>query len=230
MTIDKNYIEKLAKEFTSESIRDQDPAGLCFPTSLLLQIFLGTKKIKTTLIKGEVPKLEPDGTTKKTSHYWLQIDSTDIIVDATIQQFKNPKPIYVGTLQDNKITKTYTPTNLDFQLWFPTDFANWKYNYEQSEYPPPLDKSPFEKRHTIYILKLATLLHSELKKLTSVDEFTEQHYGLYLGPIYCYLYHWQKGIVEFQINKENMPAEFDTLLENVLQWGDTEVKKQHGTA
>lgn len=226
MTINNDYIKSLAKDFTSDSIRDQDPAGLCFPTSFLLQVYLSAKGIKSDLIKGEVPELKPDGATKKTPHYWLQIDKTDTIVDATIQQFKNPDPIYVGRLQDNDITKTYIPSVLGFQSWFSTDFGNWRHNYEESQYPPPLDEGPYEKRSTIYILKLVTILHGECKKLTSVDEFTNKLYGRYLGPIYCFLYHWQKGIVKFEIKKEDMPAGFDRLLEEVLQWGDAEIKKQ----
>ncbi len=230
MTVDKDYILKLTKDFTSESIHDQDPAGLCFPTSFLLHVYLGTKQIKSSLIKGDFPELQPDGTTKKTPHYWLQIDTTDIIVDATIQQFKNPDPIYVGTLQDNEITKTYIPNELGLQSWFETDFNVWKDKYEESRYPARLDESPYEKRSTIYILKLATILNRECKKMTSVDEFTNHHYGLYLGHIYCFLYNLQKGIVSFDITKENMPAGFDNLLEDVLQWGDAQLKNQNGAA
>lgn len=143
MTVDNDYIKSLAKEFTSESIQDQDPAGLCFPTSFLLQVYLGTKGIKSELIKGEVPELKSDGATQKNPHYWLQIDKTDIIVDATIQQFKSPDPIYVGRVQDNDITKTYIPSELEFQSWFKTDFGNWRHNYEESQYPPPLDGATF---------------------------------------------------------------------------------------
>ena len=223
MTTDNDYIKKLTKDFISESIQDQEPIGLCFHTSILLQVYLATKQIKSSLIKGKAPDIGND------EHYWLQINDSDIIVDATIQQFNNPDPIYVGKLQDNEITKTYVPNGLDLQSWFPSVFANWKRYYEESEYPPALDETPYEKRSTIYILKLATILHEECKKLTQLDEFTKHYYGLYLGPIYCFLYHWQKGIVKFEIKKENMPAGFDNLLEVVLAWGDAEIKKQNET-
>ena len=177
-------------------------------------MYLATRQIRTTIIKGEAPALGNKG------HFWLQINSTDIIVDATIQQFKNPDPIYVGKLQDNEITKTYIPNGLELEEWFPTTFGIWKRYYELSVDPPNLDEHPYEKRSTIYILKLATILHKEYKNLTSVDDFTKHHYRLHLGPIHCFLYLLQKGIVKFEIKKENMPAGFDSLLEDVLTWGD----------
>jgi hypothetical protein len=219
-------LEKLTKCFISESISDQDPAGLCFPTSFLLQIYLGTKQIKSSLIKGEVPVKKTDGTYLNNPHYWLQIDSTDIIVDATIKQFNNPDPIYVGKIQDNEITKTYIPNELELQAWFPTDFGIWKHYFEESVYPPPLDECPYHKRSTIYTLKLATILHEECKKLNSVDEFTKYHYVLYLTPIYYYLYHWQKGLVKLEMKKEIMPSAFGSFLEEVLAWGDEEINNK----
>ena len=219
MTVDKDYIEKITKDFISKSISDQNPAGLCFPTSLLLQVYLGTKKIKSSLIKGEVPQVKSDGTSHNIEHYWIQIDSTDVIVDATIQQFKNPEPIYVGKLQDNEITKTYIPNKLELNLWFPIAFTSWKYNYETTCPITPLD-GLYEKRSITYTIKLATILHSECKKLTSVDEFINYYYGLYLGPIYFFLYHRHIGIINFEIKRENMPEEFDSLLSEVVQWGD----------
>ena len=83
-------------------------------------------------------------------------------------------------------------------------------------YPPPLD-GPYEKRSITYVLKLATILHGEYKKLSSVDEFINNHYVLYLTPIYIFLNNWHKRIISFEIKKENMPTGFDSLLSDVLQ-------------
>ncbi|MBV6485556.1 MAG: hypothetical protein KFKLKKLM_02126 [Flavobacteriales bacterium] len=228
MTVDINYIEKLTKEFMSESIRDQNPAGLCFPTSYLLQLYLATKKTYSDLIKGKVPITNLDGTTEDREHYWLRIKSTDIIIDATIQQFGNPSPIYVGKLLCNKITKTYIPNKLDLQSWFPRDFENWTYNYVRSEHPQPVLDEPYVNRSITYVIKLATILHEECKRLYSADEFITQHYGIYFQPIFIFLYNWHNKIIDFEIKKENMPTGFDNLLSDALKWADEERKKQVG--
>jgi hypothetical protein len=215
MKTDHNYLKKLTEDFISESIRDQDPAGLCFGTSFPLQIYLATKQLRSRLIKGEVPQPKANGTIQNVPHYWLQIDSGDIILDATIQQFKNPEPIYIGKLQDNEITEKYIPNNLALDSWFPDDFDSWKKPYEYSTFP--LD-CPFEKRSITYTIKLATILHAEIKNMDSPDDFIKEHFGLYFKPIYIFLCSWHSGIITFDIVKEKLPSSFDNLLSDALQW------------
>jgi hypothetical protein len=219
-----NHIKKLTEDFISESIRHENPAGLCFGTSFPLLIYLATKQIKSSLIKGGVPQPKADGTIQNVPHYWLQIDSEDIILDPTIQQFKNPDPIYIGKLQDNEITKKYIPNNLKCDSWFHEDFDGWKKPYEDSTFP--LD-GPFEKRSITYTIKLATILHAEIKKLNSVDESINRLFGLYFRPIYFFLYHWHTEVINFKITKENLPTGFDSLLSDVLQWQKDEHQKQN---
>lgn len=216
------YILKLTRKLISESISDQNPAGLCFSTSIPLQIYLATKQIECNIIKGKVPQIV-DGNIQYSSHYWLQIASTDIIIDGTIQQFENPDAIYVGRSQDNQITKTYIANGLAFDEWFRTDFKFWKMPYEEPTYPLDGD---FEKRSILYTLKVATILHSEILGSDYNDEFINVQFGLYFKPIYIFLYHWYKKVIDFEIKREVMPVGFEDLLTNVLRWAEKERIRQ----
>ena len=204
-----DYIIKITKDFTSESLRNQDPAGLCFSTSIYLQIYLATKQIKSNLISGKVPSHD-------VTHFWLYIESEDIIVDATIQQFNNPEPIYVGKLKDNEITKTYIPNGMELDKWFQTHFNIWENPFVITTFPL---NGEYDKRNILYTIKLATILHAEIKQLIFIDEFVKKLFGIYFNPIYNFLYHWHTKTIDFEIKREIMPIGFDNLLEEVLQWG-----------
>ena len=52
MSID--HLTTLTKNFISDNIKDQDPDGLCYSTSISLQIYLAIKGINTLIIKGQV--------------------------------------------------------------------------------------------------------------------------------------------------------------------------------
>lgn len=85
----------------------------------------------------------------------------------------------------------------------------------------------FEKRSIMYTLKLATTLHTEIKNTKSIDELTNEYFGLYFKPIYIFLYNWHIGNIDFEIEKEKLPRGFNNLLSDALQWAKTKCTKYY---
>lgn len=211
---EQDLIKQFAEEFTLESLQGQNPAGLCLPTSLFLQLYLATKQIKCDIIKVDYPKRNHDNTIENIGHFLLYIKSNDIIIDATIKQFNNSDYIYVGKKKDNPITKSYILTEMDYSEWFPIIFGVWECPFIDIPYP----YQEFHKRMIPYTIKLATTLHEELVKLGKNDEFINKKYGEYMKPIYIFLNNWHTSKIDFELDKENMPTGFKNLLSSVIHW------------
>lgn len=218
MKKDHYNIVKLSKEFTSECIRTEDPAGLCFATSFPLLIYLATKQIKSQIRTGKVPKILADGISIDVDHFWLQIDKEGTILDPTIQQFKeDQEPIFIGMIQDNEVTEKYKPCDLPSYLWFPEVYRDWKTPFVDPTYPLEVDTV---KRNIKYTIRLATILNAEIKKMSLQDDFIDRHLKLYLRPIYIFLYNWHTGKINFELVNEKIPYEFANLLSDALLWSE----------
>ena len=219
------HLRQLTDSFLSQSIRSQDPAGLCFSTSFPLLIYLAIKGIKCDLRKGEVAKLESDGTTRNTTHYWLQLHSEDIIIDPTYTQFiinKNVEPIYIGKLKDCEVM--YKQGDDEWDTWFPNDFDGWKTPYEDIDFP--LD-GLFWKRSITYSMRLATILYAEIKQLSSPNMIVNEYFGVYFKPVFIFLNNWYAGNINFELAKVELTNSFDDLLSDALKWGREELEKQN---
>ena len=139
--------KKLTEDFISESIKTEDPAGLCFATSFPLLIYLATKQIKSRLKTGKVPKEMPHDPNFKVDHYLLQIDSDGTILDPTIQQFnKDVEPIYIGKPIDSEVTNKYKLCDLPINSWFQQTYDSWRKTYDDPTFPLT---GAFEKRSMI---------------------------------------------------------------------------------
>lgn len=222
MKTDHQYIKKLTEDFTSESIRTEDPAGLCFATSFPLFIYLGTKQIKSSLRVGRVPMLNTENKIRKVSHFWLQIDGEGTMLDPTIRQFdENEEPIYIGKLTENKVTKKYKLLHYHPEIWFPKTYRDWKTPLDDLSFPRD---GVFEQRSIVFTLKLATILHKEIKMMPSPDNFINHYFELYFTPIYIFLHHWQADKKDFVNLKEKLPNDFDDLLSDALCWAEANYK------
>ncbi len=214
MKTDHLKIKELTEEFISESIKNENPAGLCFATSYPLKIYLLIKNVRSILKVGKVPKATLDDPDFKYDHFWLEIDEEGTILDSTIIQFSGDlkMPIYIGKLEDYDITKQYIKSEDLTKNWFPQVYYSWSTPFVDRTYP----LNEFTKRNIIYQIRLATILHLEMNKLTNPDERIKKCYQNYIKPIFIFLQDWQNGNTDIEIDKKQMHPNFESLLSEAL--------------
>lgn len=208
-------IKKLTEDFISESIKHEDPSGLCFATSYPLKIYLLTKKFNSKIIAGKVPKSIPEDENFKFDHFWLQIDKDGTMLDPTIKQFSgdDKMPIYLGKLDENVITKNYIVSEVPTKDWFQHVYDAWRAPFMDSTYP----FNDFTKRSIAYQIRLATILHWEINNFPNPDKIINQYYQDYFTPIFFYLREWHAGNSAVVIEKENMHPNFENMLSEALE-------------
>lgn len=208
-------VKKLAEDFISESIKSEDPSGLCFATSYPLKIYLLTKNVNSKLIAGKVPKSIPEDEHFKFDHFWLQIDKEGTMLDPTIKQFSgdDKMQIYLGKLDENVITKSYIVSEIPTKDWFQSVYNSWSTPFIDPTYPC----NDFTQRSIAYQIKLATILHSEMNRLPNPDENLNRYYRDYFDPIFIFLRNWKIGNSLIKIDAEKIHPDFDKMLAEALK-------------
>lgn len=216
MKLEHLRVKKLAEDFISESIKNEDPSGLCFATSYPLKIYLLTKNVRSKLIAGKVPKSIPEDVNFKFDHFWLQIDKDGTMLDPTIKQFSgdDKMPIYLGKLDENVITKSYIVSEIPTKDWFQNVYDAWRTPFIDSTYPC----NDFTKRSIAYQIKLATILHSEMNRLPNPDENINRYYQDYFSPIFIFLRNWKNGNSLIKIDSDKIHPNFDKMLAEALKF------------
>ena len=217
MIKEHNHIKRLTEDFLLDDLIKEDPAGLCFATCYPLHIYLLAKDILNEINHGVVPVPKPENENNKIPHYWLQIDKHKTILDPTINQFNiedQSYSMYIGKLKGNEITKKYIVDDSDFNEWFWETYDLWKIPFED----PTYDINEFVNRYFLYQLKLACRLHTELNSIRFSDSIFISYYHYYFTPIFHLLYNWKNGVIKIDFDVESMPANFDNMLQEALEW------------
>ncbi len=207
---EKNRIRGLVEKITKHSIGSEIPHGFCFSTSYALSIYFKIKELKHS-IKG--------GKFKKIDHFWLSLDEyKDVIVDATIKQFdENQYPIYIGTKNNNEITKQYVQEDHSFNDWCDL-YKTWC--------EPLLDENytisrPQELKEKVVFNTFiaASILNSEIEQMNSKIEFIRSYrYKFYFEPIYKGLSEkWSKNKKLINKLQNKLPDEFNRFLTKVMR-------------
>lgn len=214
-------IKTTVENFISDSLKNENPAGLCFTTSFALMIYLYAKGIKTELRSGTFPKPLKDGSIFNISHFWLEVDQEGTVLDATYNQF-NDQPnyggVYLGKIEDHEFTKKYYVYHGKYEDWFPEVWRLWATPYEDNTYPITGEIE----RSLKYTLKIATRLHDELINLNVQDDFLNEQFGLFFKPVYTFLHHVRTEKNNFKLVVNEMPSGFENLMHRSAVWAKEE--------
>lgn len=140
-------MNEIVKSFIDNTIQKQDPSGLCFTVSLPLHLHLRNNGYPCSLGVGRCEDRD---------HFWVKLDNSDNIVDATILQFdfaKHLPSIYIG-VKPNEFNEDLKPG------WFNETVETWVSPFKVIGYPNA------DTLRSINI-SLAVHLNNEIRKLGS---------------------------------------------------------------
>ncbi len=208
-----NTLKDMINEFTSQTFGTEIPNGLCFSTCFPISILLDIKQIKNAISCGDAPK---NNTT--VTHVWLTLDNEGTILDPTIRQFDSTmESIYIGKLEENKVTKKYIPINASYQEWFVTTYNNWAEPLIGKQ--PRTSREPgFENKMNLINIKTATVLYSYISKMETKNQIMSSFKCYrYFSPIFKFLKDKSETDNKFILNlKDEMPKNFNLLLSIAL--------------
>ena len=165
---EKDELKTMVERFTKYSIGNINPKGFCFSTSFVLSIYLQSQNIDNLIVEGKM---------NKAPHFWIKLKGyEDLMIDSTIQQFDESQPkIYIGKKSENDVTKEYQPVYYSFNELVQM-YSNWcNPKRDQHDEPRPTDLT---RKLVLNNLINASILVSEIEKLSSIDKFNVVNSGL----------------------------------------------------